>query len=411
MGNTQVAQALIGGAGVAVHDPFSVASSNPASYSSLVRPVFEIGGAGSLLRRSTENMTVNGNRTELLGISLGVPFRQGRWGIALGLNPVSRVGYDMRVPYETVDGRTVTFRYSGSGGLTRAFAGLAWTAIQHKDSLDNGGRLSVGANANYLFGRVEESRRAYYPTGMGYYHSSIVSSLVLRDPVASVGVQYRGDVRKRMHREDDGLRYLVGAAAELPAHIGARLTEVESTFSAGSSGLETPVDTVRFVDGEKGHLTLPMQLSVGVSVFNSRWSVVLEHRRRNWDQLGVDVEGYALRSELGTQSLYAIGGTFRPAGESRGTFWTRTTYRAGVRYADQYLVVNGTQLDQMAVTAGLSLPLMSSTTRTRLHLGAEWARTGTTANGLLQERAITIYAGVAITPDLREQWFRKRRIE
>ncbi|MDX9751796.1 MAG: hypothetical protein RBT71_11990, partial [Flavobacteriales bacterium] len=361
--------------------------------------------------QSTTDLTVRGSRTELLGFTFGAPFRQGKWGMAIGLAPVSRVGYDMSVPHRTDDGRDVTLRYNGSGGLARAFAGLARTVWHRPDSLDNGGRLAIGAQVNYLFGRVEEGRRVYYPTGLGYYHSSVVGSLLLRDPAAGVGVQYRGDLVRRRSRADDGLRYMIGVAAELPARIGARRTEVASTFTTGSSGVEFPVDTALFIDGARGHLTLPLLLRFGVAVMDRRWCVSVEHQHRDWDQLVVDVEGYGLRAQLGTQSLYAIGASFRPAGDDRGTFWTRTTYRAGLRMADHYLVVNGTAINEVSATAGLSLPLMSSTTRTHLHLGAEWASTGTTDGGLLHQRSLGLYLGVSITPDLREIWFRKRRIE
>src|SRR5690606_1135239 len=144
---------------------------------------------------------------------------------------------------------------------------------------------------------------AYYPSGQGYYNGSVVGSLSLRAPSATAGIVYRGDLVKRQKREDDGLRYIVGVSAELPAQLTARSTEVVSTFLTGNSGLEFPVDTARFVDGAKGHLPLPMQLSVGFTVYDPRWTVGVEYRRRDWDRLDMDVEGYSLRSTLGTQAM------------------------------------------------------------------------------------------------------------
>jgi hypothetical protein len=409
--NTRVSQMLMGGLGTGIAEPFSLSDQNPATYSLLQRPVFEAGGVGRSIQQRTTTLTSRGSRMELLGLSLGIPFRQGRWGIALGAQPVSRVEYDMRVPHTNVDGQAMEFRYDGSGGLTRAFAGVSLALLTHRDSLDNGGRLSIGGNLNYLFGHVEESRRAYYPSGQGYYNGSVVGSLSLRAPSATAGIVYRGDLVKRQKREDDGLRYIVGVSAELPAQLTARSTEVVSTFLTGNSGVEFPVDTARFVDGAKGHLTLPMQLSVGFTVYDPRWTVGVEYRRRDWDRLDMDVEGYSLRSTLGTQAMYIAGASFRPAGDDRGTFWTRTIYRAGLRYTDQYLVLNGTQLNEVAASLGASFPLMFSTTRSRFHLGAEWSRRGSTSDGLMDERWMSLYLGVSITPDLREQWFRKRRFE
>ena len=82
-----------------------------------------------------------------------------------------------------------------------------------------------------------------------------------------------------------------------------------------------------------------------------------------------------------------------------------------MRYYNDYLVVNDTQLQEIGMSFGVSLPLMGSTTRSRLNLGTELGERGTTANGLIQEHYATVFLGVTITPDLREQWFKKRRIE
>ncbi len=74
-------------------------------------------------------------------------------------------------------------------------------------------------------------------------------------------------------------------------------------------------------------------------------------------------------------------------------------------------MVGGKQLDEIGMSFGISLPVMGSSTRSRLNFGAELGDRGTTDNGLIQERYAAVYIGVTITPDIREQWFKKRRIE
>jgi hypothetical protein len=59
----------------------------------------------------------------------------------------------------------------------------------------------------------------------------------------------------------------------------------------------------------------------------------------------------------------------------------------------------------------VSLPLMANTTRSRLNIGGEFGERGTLENGLLRERYATLLVGITITPDLREGWFKKRRID
>src|SRR5688572_19936029 len=65
MGSTQVSQALMGGVGVALADPFSVAQVNPATYTALMRPAFEAGGVARFIRFDSQANGLSGQRTDL----------------------------------------------------------------------------------------------------------------------------------------------------------------------------------------------------------------------------------------------------------------------------------------------------------------------------------------------------------
>lgn len=450
--STQVSQALMGVSGIALADPFSLSSSNPASYPTLGRPVFEAGGVGRFMGYSQGDQAKSGQRTELLGLSIGVPFARNKWGIGLGLAPMSSVGYlitDTRV-LPANDGN-VTFQYSGDGGLNRVFIGAGRVLWADNDTLDRGSALSFGANFNYLFGSVEEARKAYYPVGAGYYNTSVTSRLTMRSPVVGLGLQWSGDLKDRgkvasamaarraalierdkrneedwindgkdpkdrkglkLHnRAPEPVRYRIGLSAELPANVHARHSGLSNTFLSGNSGVEYPMDTAWWQEGITGTVGLPMALGAGFTVSDPRWTVTAEYRLRDWSQLAVEVEGFQPHSATSMQSIVGLGGTFRPAGNSNGNnFWQRNTYRAGLRYTDDYLVVGGQQLREMAASAGLSIPLMALTTRSRFHLGVEVGERSGAADAL-RERFTNIYVGVAITPESWDQWFRKRRID
>ena len=412
VGSAQVTQAFMGGAGVAVYDQYGVMPINPASYASLARPVFEIGMALRVQEFVTGKERQVGQRSDLLGFSLAGSFGQGRWGFALGLNPVSKVGYRVSDTQPLGNtGQEVEFQYAGIGGLDRAFIGLGHNIILKRDSLGNGPRWSVGANLNYLFGTIDESRKAFYPQGGGFLNTNSISSLTMRDPMFTIGTQFQGDLRKRTGRTDNGLRYMVGASSELPASLNAKYNKLVNSFVLSGSNIEFPVDTISFVQGAKGSVTLPPSYAVGFSVYNSKWAITVEHRRRNWNTLSVDVEGFSSRSELGANASYILGGSFKPAGDNRGGFWKTTIYRAGFRYTDDYLVVANDQLNEFGMSFGMSLPVMGSSTRSRLNFGAELGKKGTSDNGLIEQRFADFYIGLTLTPDNREAWFRKRRIE
>jgi hypothetical protein len=444
IGSNQVSQANMGGTGIALMDPISVIHANPASYVGLRMPVFETGLVSRGIRYEREGERTTGSRTDLLGISLGVPVGHGsilegraqrasRWGFALGLAPMARVGYSISDQgTEPVSGSNVRYAYSGNGGLNKAFLGVGLVLWQSNDTIEKGSRLAMGANINYLFGSLEEVRRAYYPVASNIYNTNVSNRLTIRAPVPSVGFQFSGDLvreqrvqaaldarrgraveggRSARNRVAEPLRYILGASAELPTAMGAENTRLVNSFAVGASGVEFPFDTVLHLVGERGTVDLPMLIGVGASVYNSRWMVSVEHRRRDWSLFAIQVEGAENRSQLTMQEVYALGASFKPAGNRSGTLLQRTTYRAGMRLVQDYRIVNGQQLQEIGMGFGIGLPVMNNTTRSRINLGVELSERGSLENGLMRERSVNFFLGLTITPDVRESWFKKRRLD
>ncbi len=327
-----MSQAMMGGIGIAVVDPTSVVAANPASYAGLKQTCFELGLVVRNSRYSTAQTYGIGRRTDLLGFSVGVPFGRGKFGLALGLNPVSKVAYQINDTGPLPDGTgQVTYRYTGDGGLNRAFLGLAWNVINVRDSLNNGHRLAIGANLEYVFGRIEETRKAIYPVASGHYNTSASSSLAMRNPTGSVGIQFQGDFRKHQVRGDKALHYLAGISADLPTNLNAQRTELLTSFGRNSAGAEFPFDTIRIAQGSKQALQLPLGLGAGFTVFDLNWTVSAEVRFKEWSNVLINERATA-QAALANSVSYAVGASWRPAGEIGGTFLERTIYRLGARY-------------------------------------------------------------------------------
>jgi len=169
------------------------------------------------------------------------------------------------------------------------------------------------------------------------------------------------------------------------------------------------VDTLPSNGKVKGTMTIPVAYGVGFSVHNAHWLITVEARRRDWNELKVDVEGYDLPSTLRPSAMYALGARFKP--DDEGGLFQRATYRAGIRYTDDYLQVRGAALASTAFSAGVSLPLNAVQTDSHMHIGAEYGQRGTTSDGLLQENSVSLWIGVSITPWKRERWFQRYQIQ
>lgn len=411
IGNTQVPQALMGGVSVTTLDPYSVASLQPASYAGLQKTTFEIGGVGRRVQlRSDEGSQVR-TSARFLGFGLGVPFGSGRWGLALGLAPFSDVGFEITDKAYLSDGQEVDLKYLGDGGLNRAYAGLGWAVWQNRDSLGNGERLTVGANFNYVFGGIERTRKAIYPTGQNYVNDRAFSSLTMRDPTYDVGIQFQGGLKQRRSLDDPLWRYVVGVTVQPQVSLGARRTELITSYTVGSSGVEFTRDTIAYSESVRGKVKVPLAWGLGAGIVGPAWSVMAEIRQRDWSRSRIDVEGYQAPAPLGNSLYYGLGASWTPSGGRAGGFLERSTYRVGFFHQQDYLIVNGEQLKEIGMSFGTSLPVMSSITRSRFNLGVQLGKRGTQANGAIDERYVALYVGVSITPDLREKWFKKTRIE
>lgn len=486
-GNTP--SAIMGGTGIAYSEPYSIRPVNPASYAAalyydgegLMRPVFDAGVRGLFARQESAGTSSRRTDAQFTGLSVGVPFGKGRWGLGLGITPFSDVGYSL-VARTTVDGNEVAYEYSGSGGLNRVFAGLGHVLWQAKrDSSGHlGGRLAIGGNFDFIFGSIEQTRNAVYPREMAYTNTRAFSSLVLRAPTGSFGLHYSAALTSKdramrirqqraahakarmdewylthvdtlrltppelaewhaastdsvrlewlrsigfkvaytdsasMPRRKDieevrPWRFTIGLTASLPVAFSASNDLLVTTFWRGSTGIEQVVDTLPASGSSAGSVTVPPAFGVGFTLHNARWSVTAEATRRDWSAMKVDLVGYAAPSQLRASMTYALGARFTP--DDEGPVLKRLTYRVGLRYAEDYIVVKGSPLNTMAISGGLSIPLNAVQTNSYFHIGAEYGQRGSTSNGLLSERFTHLWAGVSITPWARERWFQRSRIQ
>lgn len=405
----QVSQALMAGTGLAITEPYSVLLGNPASYAALARPVFEAGITFRSTRSSSSLKSTSANDANFTGFTIGVPFARGKWGLALGLTPFSDVSYSTS-RNAAFDGGNVNYEYRGSGGLDRAFVGLGRTLYsQRADSLGNRGtQVRFGADFNFIFGSIEQTRDAVYDPGAGYYNTKAFSSLVLRCPTADASLVWQGDLTRKKVKDADNWRWSVGASVNLPANFRARYSNLVTTYTVNSN-IETVRDTTRNDQGVRGKVDFPVAFGLGIGVQNARWAFTVEMKQQDWSALRLEVPGYQLPAPLRSALTTAAAVRFQPAFE--GNILHRSVYRMGYRHLDAPQEVRGMGLSGDAATVGISIPLNAVQTNSWLHIGGEFGQRGSTADGLVQERYAALWVGLAFTPWRGERWFTAPKIQ
>jgi hypothetical protein len=112
---------------------------------------------------------------------------------------------------------------------------------------------------------------------------------------------------------------------------------------------------------------------------------------------------------LGKNYGIAVGGQFKPDATSF-RYWNIVDYRLGFRYNKTQVRFNNHDINDMAVTFGVGLPLPETNfgrTFSRINISAELGQQGALNNNLVRERYININLGFTIN----DSWFLRRSLD
>jgi hypothetical protein len=175
----------MGGANLAVHEPFNLNFANPASYSDLKLTTFEFGGTSTFTKSEATGISSNiTNTTNVSYVALGFPVIQNRWGASFGLMPYSNTGYKIANSDSLTGANTlVNYNYTGTGGINQLYFGNAVKLLKN---------LSIGANASYLFGSINIQNSAETEIG-GAYNTQINNTMTVNYFYFNFGLTYTLD--------------------------------------------------------------------------------------------------------------------------------------------------------------------------------------------------------------------------
>ncbi len=321
---------------------------------------------------------------------LAAAFRMGRFGANLGVTPFSQIGYE--VERRETDANIIAtagdvyYRYRGEDGINQLFLNLGFDVTK---------TLAVGVGVKYYFGNLSRYYNVEYTnSGIGGKFYNIYSSDILKlsNFVPVFGAQYTLNFSKPE-------RYMVlGASFQPGINMNAKETGM-SIVGVASDGITYPYDTVPGALSGVGVL-MPMQLSVGASLVNTdKWMLGAEFNYQDFSK--TEIMG---RKDMGASYSVKLGGYYIPNLYDVRYFLNRWTYRAGLRYSRTPFAYRGYSVNDVAISAGLSIPMRGAG---YLNLGAEIGRRGTTSHGMVQETYVNFSLGIT----LFEAWFRKYQYE
>ena len=407
--NLSVSQFGMGGSGVALIDQYKMNFANPAALAYYMEPIFETSGAGTFSKFKTNTGSFNNHNFILNNLSLSFPIKRGVWGLTVGLEPYTTVGYDVntRTPNPVLASDAVT-KYSGDGGINQGYLGMAYKIYSKIDSAGNTSSLAIGSNFNFNFGTIDNNRQIYFPDDKATLGLRIHESVLVRDINFDFGIHYQTNLIRKSEVRTDYLKFLAGASVSTGADLKAQKNATAYNFS-GSYLL--PGDTLSSLVRQDGRVYLPMRVTAGIGLDyitekRQRFRFALDYTTQEWsaytEKFGDNINTYNFQNS----QIISTGLEYTPQlGSSK--FLRAVEYRAGFKYEQTNIKIGDTEVNDIGMSFGLSLPLhhRRGLTKSAFHISGQYGTYGTTDNGLIQENYFKIFMGFSFTPHFRNRWF------
>jgi hypothetical protein len=418
----------LGGVSSTWNDPYILNPENPSTLGSLFNTNFQTGLRLQSLRITEGDQSQTLNAGNIDQFNFAFKKAKSNTGYLFGLSPFSTSGYSI-TKQEEIDGvGNAAFKYDGSGGISKIYLGAGHKVDMYKyhyfndkngnvyDSLRVVQRsISFGGKVNYVFGNIKNIR-AIDIADVTFVDTRNTKTTRIYDFLFDLGVHYEQDLRTRYgsdKRLNSRTFIQLGAVYTPKMKMQIELNElVESTVT--SSGVVLPVDSSSNVTST-GSFMMPQNLKFGAALHHHnkngrQFALAVDVNQRNWSELNnSDVQ---LTGQLKDTREYSLGFQFTPKPiEDAKNMLSRSNYRLGARLTPTYVTVQDEQITEQAISAGLTIPLLSSRSASKIHFGMEIGHRGKNEGNMIREDFTNFYIGFSLSPFYKNAWFVQRKYE
>jgi hypothetical protein len=368
-------------------DSITLNLQNPASYSRLQLINFTVGGSTNFNNLKNSTTSEKAQRTSLDYLAVGIPM--GKYSAAFGLIPYSAVGYKINT-ISNSNNLERNKQFEGNGNINRLFLGGSYLLNSN---------LSLGINIEYNFGEINNINREIITDlannnnlqlGTREENTYRASGLSL-----NLGMFYERKI-------NDKLNYFSSITYVPQTKLKVDNTRIIGLLTFTPNGDEFITES-REINVPDSEITIPSRLTIGNAIGEKyKWMLGAEISFANTSaQNNFHTEN--LNSTYKNSQRYIIGGYYIPKYDSFTSYLSRVVYRAGFRYDTNGLVINNQTINDYGMNFGLGLPLGVS----KIDVGFEFGKRGTTSSVLIQENYFNLSVGLSLS----DKWFRKSLID
>jgi hypothetical protein len=418
---------------------FFINTGNPASYANFRLTTAELGLNYSAvqLQNKTDKQLVH--NASLGYVSLAFPIKKW-WGSSFGIQPFSSVGYAISNHKEIVSAGDVEYLYEGNGGINQVYFGnaikplysvpgaflkskkYARLKLEKKDTiiakilerkkLAQG--LSLGFNASYLFGNIENSQRSIFQPTVIAFNTRSVTSTRVSDVYLDYGAQYAFGIHSiRGRKLNDEVKIMLGATFSAQTNVNAKVDTLTYSYYYDGAGAEVLRDTIKLSKDKKGSITLPLSFGFGFGIRKGdKWLATADFEMQNWSSFQAFNQSQGLKNSMRVSAgaQYTPNSKYENSKKRAEGYYKHIQYRAGLRYSQTALVLKNVQLNEYAISIGAGFPVGTNyrlLNFSMVNVGLEVGQRGTTADGLIKENFLKVRVGFTIN----DKWFTKAKID
>lgn len=366
---------------------------NPASYSAVdsLTFIFDMGISYSQNKLSDSYGSATKDNGGLDYVAMLLPLSK-RVGLSFGALPYSSVGYTYG-SNDTENGVSYQKTYSGSGGLTQLYVGLAYaTPVKG---------LSIGGNVSYLYGSVQHERLLSGFTTESYAYTR----------------REYNKLKTSAAKFDIGLQYNVPLSKTKSLTLGATYTPAINP-SSRVSGIDylSSGDTLSYTPSTGAKTRLPHSFGFGFAMSSKKLTYGADVTYQRWNKLAYPTEaadGMTAEDRFNDRWRFNAGFEY-VANPTERSFLKNVRFRGGLNYSNSYINARSSDgriggFKEYGATVGFGLPFRDYYTQrvSYININFEYTNVKPEIKGMVKEQ----YFGVSLGVNLNDLWFMKNKFK
>lgn len=359
--------------------------SNPAANKNLELTSIKIEGTNenNFFKSDFESRNVTKHSTYLSNISVSFPLSP-KVKFGLGYQPYSSKKYSVLTNETLADGTIEAHLFSGEGTLSTVQAAVGYEITPE---------FALGLKTNFYFGNLYDINELTYST------AELVNGYETKNKIKSFNFTLGSAYQKKLAKD----RKLTLGATYTFGNTGKMETLYTNSTYFYLPGQEKTNVSIIDQNFSKDKNLIPMEFSLGAGLGkDAKWFLGTQFDFKKGETIQF------LGLPFANQNSYkvAAGGWYIPNYNNFRNYFSRVTYRYGAYYEKGNLSLNGTNVNQFAITGGLTLPFenRSANRMSGIDIGVELGQRGALKNNLVRQN----FVNLKIAINFADKWFMKR---